>query len=389
MSGLIIHREHRNRTIRRLAGYIFSALLGASLPAFCIAETSPQTQSSTITSTAESASENSGQPRSRDIPAKTRLGNTCLSPTFPGKWGEATREQKAEGFALLAESGVDIAHILVEWGHIEKRSGDYDWADTDFQIDSILDGGMQVSIILDAVDAKLPEDIDDADFADEQFRKRHREFMGLFLDRYQTRLSYLWLGNEVNLHLSANDNEQYDYIGFFEQMYRAAKEAHPELQVGLIVTFPYEDEPIVYDLVEGAEIADLIGYTYYPQWLSMKPEDAGPALDRIHALNERLGTRYAIVETAWSSREFGGSEEAQAIYVSSYLASLEDTPRDTREFTCYWGLFDPELSFWHKTALMFDSGVVNWLETLGLVTNDNDPKPAWTEFVNEMDRLRR
>lgn len=134
--------------------------------------------------------------------------------------------------------------------------------------------------------------------------------MDLFLQRYAGQISYLWLGNEVNLHLSERENEQRDYASFFNQMYRVAKEAHPELQIGLIVTFPYEEEPIIYDLIQGAEEADLIGYTYYPQWLSMRPEDAEAALDRIHALNMELGTRYAIVETAWSSQEFGGSEEA-------------------------------------------------------------------------------
>lgn len=90
----------------------------------------------------------------------TRLGNTCLSPTFPGTWEDWSQEEIAEGFELLAESGVDIAHIGVEWGHIESHAGVYDWADTDFRINSILNGGMQVSVILGAVDARLPKNIE-------------------------------------------------------------------------------------------------------------------------------------------------------------------------------------------------------------------------------------
>jgi hypothetical protein len=356
------------------------ALVSVGLSATCKAESAPAKQPSI---------ESIDQPASWGKDTKTRLGNIGLSPTFPGQWENWSREQKARGFELLADSGVDIAHIGVDWGHIEKNVGKYDWADTDFQVKSIVDGGMQVSMILNAVDAKLPEDIKAARFSDQQFRERHQEFMKLFLNRYQGMISYLWLGNEVNLHLSAKQNEQNDYIDFFQRMFRAAKETHPELQIGLIVTFPYEEEPIIYDIIEGAKTGDLIGYTYYPQWLSMKPEDADSALNQIHALNKKLGTRYAIVETAWSSQRFGGSKEAQAEYVKAYLASIRNNPRSSREFICYWGLYDPQLSFWHKAAFMFNRDLIGWLESLGMITADGKPKPAWNEFIKEMKQLQR
>jgi sugar phosphate isomerase/epimerase len=356
------------------------ALVSAALLASCKAESGPAKQPSI---------ESFDQPASRGKYPKTRLGSIGLSPTFPGQWGGWSRKQKAQAFELLADSGVDIAHIGVEWGHIETDAGEYDWADTDFQVRSIIDGGMKLSIILNAVDAKLPEDIKEARFSDRQFRERHQEFMKLFLNRYQGMISYLWLGNEVNLHLSVEQNEQKHYIDFFQHMSRIAKETHPDLQVGLIVTFPYEEEPIVYDIIEGAKTGDLIGYTYYPQWLSMKPENADSALDRIDALNRRLGTRYAIVETAWSSQRFGGSKEAQAKYVKAYLASLSNNPQSSREFVCYWGLYDPKLGFWHKAAFMFNRDLIAWLESLGMITSDGKPKPAWNEFVEEIKQLQR
>jgi len=363
-------------------------LLSAGLLPLCKAETAPASKPSIDGAIVDTAAEGSDRAGSGGNGPKTRLGNTCLSPTFPGQWEDWSRKQKVQGFELLARSGVDIAHVGVEWGHIEKGPDVYDWADTDFQVNSIIDGGMQVSMILNAVDAKLPNDIEEARFADQQFRERHREFMKLFLNRYKGKISYLWLGNEVNLHLSVEENEQRDYVDFFNFMYRVAKEEQPQLQIGLIVTFPYEDEPVIYDIIEGSKTGDLIGYTYYPQWLSIEPKNAASALDRIHALNEELGIRYAIVETAWSTQRFRGSREAQAEYVKAYLASLRNNPRSSREFTCYWGLYDPKLSGWHKAAFLFNSELIGWLESLGMVTNDGETKPAWNEFVSQMKRLR-
>jgi hypothetical protein len=379
----------RKSPFPRLLAAFLIALAGAGLLVSCKAEMAPAKQPPVVGENVDTPAENSDQPALKAKGPKTRLGNICLSPTFPGQWEDWSREEKAQGFELLAESGVDIAHIGIEWGHVEKRAGVYDWADADFQINAVVDGGMKVSLILNAIDAKLPEDVKEAGFADPAFRQRHQDFMQRFLDRYKGKISYLWLGNEVNLHLSADDNEHQDYIDFFNVMYRAAKEAQPELQIGLIVTFPYEDEPVIYDIIKGTRTSDLVGYTYYPQWLSIAPGNAAAALDRIHDLNQKLGTRYAIVETAWSTDKYKGSKNAQAEYVKAYLASLRNNPRSAREFTCYWGLYDPKLKGWHKAAFLFNSGLIGWLESLGMVTNDGKPKPAWNEFVKEMEQMRR
>lgn len=38
---------------------------------------------------------------------------------------------------------------------------------------------------------------------------------------------------------------------------------------------------------------------------------------------------------------------------------------------------------------MFNSELINWLESLGMITNDNRPKPAWTAFLEEIQLFRR
>ena len=99
---------------------------------------------------------------------------------------------------------------------------------------------------------------------------------------------------------------------------------------------------------------------FCPQKFSMRLDDAGAAIERIQALNEGLGAHYAIVETAWSSKRYSGSDKAQATYIQSNSGSLRKNQESTKEFICYWGLYDPKLSFCHKATLFFYGGPISW-----------------------------
>jgi len=314
--------------------------------------------------------------------------NFCISPTFKGKWDNASREDIQKGLLRTTETGVDLVHYGFEWGHIETDKGQYDWSLPDLYMKTLRGHGVQSSVII-TTDERKPEDINKKKLTDKDVIIRHADFVQRFVSRYKSNLLYLWIGNEVNLALDEIDVSAEDFGRFVLYMQKAAKDVSPNILVGTIVTFPYENEPEVTALIQAARGADLIGITFYPEFLAYKPTDAQKGFDRVEAFTKPFGMQYAIIETGWSTNALGSDEQDQDHYVRSVFSSLKKDQKPNRSFVCWWGLHDPSLTGWHKAFFFFMGNIKPWLESLGLLDNNGTPKLAWKTFQKEVRNLKK
>jgi len=323
---------------------------------------------------------NSATPKTYDFDIP-RASQTCLSPTFQGKWEQHSTTQIDSGMQLAASVAVETLHVGFEWGQVEKQSGDFDWSVTDRLIGV---GGVRTSVVVNMLDARLPADVSEADFGTPEYTGRFSQMLQAFLQRYQDSTAYLWIGNEVNISLEAYSISPVEYGTFYQAAVSDLRNQYPDIKFGVIVTYAYEDEQIVADLIDEVKDGSIIGFTFYSQFLGHEPTEAKRSFDLLDSYAHDRDINYAIVETAWSTAGGHGSEVNQVDYIKSYLPLVSSSEYANRDFVCYWSLYDPRIPAWQKPFL---GDSVDYLESLGLLENDGTAKPGWEAFNEELSKL--
>lgn len=313
------------------------------------------------------------------IPRASQAG---LAPTFQGKWEQHSTEQIDWGMQLAASVAVETLHVGVEWGQIEYERGSFDWSLTDLMVGV---GGVRTSLVVNMLDASLPPDIAEADFGTATYTDRFSQMLEALLERYQDSITHLWVGNEVNISLEEYGISAEEYGAFYQAAVTDLRSEYPDTKFGIIVTYAYEGEQIVADVIDEVKDGSIIGFTFYPQFLSHAPTDAKTSFDLLESFASDRGIDYAIVETAWSTAGAGGSEANQVDYLESYLPLVASPDYPSRDFVCYWSLYDPRIPAWQK--LLLDGSTVEYLESLGLIENDGTAKPGWEVFNQELSKL--
>lgn len=312
----------------------------------------------------------------------SRASQTGLAPTFQGRWEQHSMERIDWGVQLAASLAVETLHVGVEWGQIEHKSGDFNWSLTDLMVGV---GGVRTSVVVNMLDASLPADIAEADFGTAEYVERFSQMLQALLERYQNSITHLWIGNEVNISLEEYDISPVEYGAFYQAAIGDLRSEYPNTKFGIVVTYAYEGEQIVADVIDEVKEGSIIGFTYYPQFLSHAPTGAKASFDLLDSYASDRGIDYAIVETAWSTAGAGGSEANQVDYLRTYLPLVASPDYPNRDFVCYWSLYDPRIPAWQKVLL--DSSSVQYLESLGLIENDGTVKPGWGVFNEELSKL--
>jgi len=310
-----------------------------------------------------------------------RASQTCMSPTFQGKWEKHSTEQIDSGMQLAASLAVETLHVGFEWGQVENQSGEFDWHLTDRIIGV---GDVRTSVVINMLDARLPSDISMSDFGNDEYTERFVQMLQAFLERYHENITHLWIGNEVNISLEEHGISAAEYGAFYEVAVSDLRNEYPDIKFGVIVTYAYEDEKIISDLIDEVQEDSIIGFTFYPQFLGHEPNEAKKSFDLLDLYASEKDINYAIVETAWSTAGVNGSEDNQVDYIKSYLPLVSDKEYANRDFVCYWSLYDPKIPAWQK---LFLGDSVDYLESLGLLENDGTKKPAWEVFNEELSKL--
>jgi hypothetical protein len=314
-----------------------------------------------------------------DIP---RASQTCLSPTFQGSWEQHSTAQIDSSMQLAASIAVETLHVGFEWGQVEAQSGDFDWSLTDRII--VASGGVRTSVVINMLDARLPTDVSESDFGNAEYTERFSQMLQAFLERYQDNITHLWIGNEVNISLEEYSISPVEYGAFYQAAVSDLRNEYPDIKFGVIVTYAYEDEQIVADLIDEVKEGSIIGFTFYSQFLGHEPTEAKKSFDLLDLYAHERDINYAIVETAWSTAGVNASDANQVDYISSYLPLVSSSEYANRDFVCYWSLYDPKIPAWQK---LFLGDSVDYLESLGLLENDGTAKPGWEVFNEELSKL--
>jgi hypothetical protein len=307
-----------------------------------------------------------------------------------------------QALALARKSGVQVSHYYVQWGEIETEPGVYDWTVPDYILEATSLEGLQISIVVNLIHTtvmgRVPPDLVGAPFDDPQFSERLVQFLMAFADRYEGRLHYLSVGNEVNDYFVSHREEVQAYAALFDKARAAVQADHPDLPMGIVFAYHDAERLGTLDVVHELNRGDFIAYTLYLYndgfHFTFEPSLIGEYLDRMIDLAD--GTPIAVVEIGWSTAEtLQGTEADQAEYVRQVFSALE-ARREHFHFLTWFALHDSLQEHCAEQALTFfepgqaPSGpemeaFVTFICHFGLINTDGTPKPAWEVWVESAE----
>jgi hypothetical protein len=302
-----------------------------------------------------------------------------------------------ETIAMMTEAGLDLVYGQAQWSTLETPPAPPDF-DTAFstlihvyeqypQFDCLI----AVIKPIDTNIRTLPADIAGKPFSDPEVLMRFdRVVDDLAAHPLAEKLSYLFIGNEVDQYLAKNSGEFPAWKGFLGRAVDRVREKMPHLQAGTIHTFQgIRDNPWTFDPL--VEVVDVLGVTYYP-WgpnVSMRPvlETIGDLrfLQLVAAVAQKP---LIFTEIGYASSPVSlSSEWEQALFVLRTFFTLKNpVSLEVVPEALHWMMtFDPPEGF--TEAYAEEQGVsspefVAMMDSLGLIERDGTEKYGWKIFEN-------
>jgi len=319
-----------------------------------------------------------------------------VSPLPGGDVEEWDDGSFTESFQKAREGGISVAVWRHQWGEIEPTLENFDWGSLDYEVYKTEQQGMEYSLVIEVVHTnspgKYPQGINFTKFNDPEFITAFNTFLRELLARYQGKIDYLWIGNEVDFYLHDNPAQVEPFLKFYREAEEQVKAMEPGITVGIAGSYHLaRNSGEVSLLRDFAEESDSIALSLYMEDDSTEPEPSETRRYFEQMLGNFPEKKVAIVETAWSSSGPRSSEERQARYVEELSGVLEQRG-DRFLFLSWFVLYDLPQSLNREIAGSFGiplhtedgKDFLSWQGSLGLLENDGEEKLAWRVWKREL-----
>ncbi len=326
--------------------------------------------------------------------ASVAVGETlCLSMSVPGGTSEAAVKRRDWVFAAVEELGVTRLRAHFQWHSLEKKKGEFSWANSDLQVAEARNHGIELIGLLaygnpwasnkgaDNNDHHYPPD-DPDDFA---------HYAGALAGRFKADVHRWEVWNEQNSGFrfwkgtGGLGGDAKAYGALLRATHTAVKAADPNAEVGYgglfylpqvipgAETFTADSFKAWPDLGEHFDAFAWHPYSPYPPRAA--PEDAGdpdsdnlqpvPADETARRLVKLLGehgktdAKLWVTELGWPTQKAVTELEAAAFLVRSYVLLLSEGV----ELLCWYTLMDSSPS--HKAIVSWEKvfGLYRWADT--------------------------
>lgn len=290
----------------------------------------------------------------------------------------------------LAQSvGVHGQYIAHTWKELESSPGVYDFSTitNTLQTDQTV-GNFRILLgirLLDTSNRALPADLQSTPFDSPQMQTRFQSMISALLKAVGSQITYLTIGDEVDVYLNSHPTEWSAYKTFFDTAAAFVRQQTPGIKVG--VTFTFNGANTTTAQVQTLNTtSDLLILTYYPLNPDFTPRDpsvVGSDFSRMISIAN--GKTLVLQEAGYpASSALGSSEQAQAQFVSNvYSAWSQNAPQIP--FVNFFQMGDFTQTQCDSLAAYYGlSGSVNFTAyvcSLGFRRLDGTPKAAWQPFA--------
>lgn len=333
------------------------------------------------------------QPQPQTSTADAKIGLVIMPSTETPTLAEI---QKV--YVQAASTGIGRSNVYMSWPNIEPQEGQYNWKLYDVLMglnrEQHLNATLYFSVINNEAFGPFPKWISKPAL-DEKLANETATTLNAILSRYYI-VDNVIIGGNVDIYFRDHPKDIPKYVDFFNSVYKKVKEKHPDVKIGN--WFSLNDLINHYDgdLVQKLDQGDFVAYSYAPvdllYYQNKSPEQEGQDLQKM--LDFANGKKIALMEVGWSTdKAVNGTADDQAKFVKivfdfyrkhqSQFEFLTWYRQYDRPFeTCYSGLNTNIQTGFNNNILL--NNTAHYLCGTGLIDSNLKPKPAWSEFMNQV-----
>lgn len=288
-------------------------------------------------------------------------------------------------FALAKEAGLEVIEISVQWDNSESKPGKF--TDTWLKIANQYypATNTKVALSLNPIDTnnlRLPTHLKNKRFNDPEVVRDYKawiDFTAALLPN--SAVSYVSIGNEVDIYLGESKNKWQEYSDFFCQVAPYARGKFPKAVIGSEITFDgtirWTDK--AQQLNKCSDVA-LVSYYPFEQggFLVSEPGTVNSDFKKIVAMYP--GKKIYFSEIGYpSGAENHSSEAKQAEFIKQTFASWDAYGNQIQLLRFIWmhDLSAKTVADYAKYYGLNDKGFASYLGTLGLRTHDGKDKQGF------------
>jgi hypothetical protein len=297
---------------------------------------------------------------------------------------------------LLTQKGANLFVFSDDWNTIEPTSGQYDLTDTITNPFTLVipnypfKGVVLVLKMIDTNIRTMPADLQNDAFDDPQVEQAFLTMLHMVATApgVASHVNYILLGNEVDNYFDAHPGEVTGFMSLLKLSIAQLHQDLPGVKVGTITTFSSLQNPQLFRTL--TQYSDFIDYTYYPlgaNW-QMEPVSVAPG-DLANMSAAAANKQFGFTEIGYSaSTQSSSSDQQQADFLQTVFQTL-DTFGTQVAYVNWASLADssPDVCEAYANSQGLTTNVDTfcaYAEYTGLLTYEDQPRPAWNIFVQEM-----
>jgi hypothetical protein len=332
---------------------------------------------------------------SRQQPAaatgKVLIGIDANPATNEG-YGDDAKLKRAR---MARQSGATFLYYAPKWNELEPNTGKYNFKELDHKVRVAEENNWPIALNLRVVDTNnraMPGNARGWGFDDRKTIDQLREILNRIGPRFNGRVKWIQIGNEVNEYFKSKKGEMTAYKRMLEQVMPDLKRVFPGAQFS--INFTFFAAPMLHrEYGELLSLCDFVSFTYYPlnSDLTFRPPSDVPG-DMATMVRAAENKPVFLQEMGYSSSPtLNSSEDVQAEFIRQAFAELRRYSNQIFAAHFVWmsDLPDSVVDDFTKYYRMPNSANFRaYLATLGYFDKNGRPKKAWHAFEQEALRMR-
>ncbi len=302
-------------------------------------------------------------------------------------------------YIQAASTGIGRSNVYMLWPAVEPQQGTFNWQIYDILMglnrEQHLNVTLYFSIINNEQLGPFPSWVGSNPNFDEKLANETASALDTILSRYYI-VDYVIIGGDLNIYFRTHPDDIPKYVNFFDSVYSSLKAKHPNVKFGnwfsLNDLINHSDGDMVQKLNQG----DFVAYSYSPVDLtfyeSHSPEQEAQQLGQM--MNYSGGKNVGLMEIGWATdKTVNGTEDNQVVFIKDAFDFYKKNESKfefmtwyrqyDRPFnTCYSGLNTNVATAFPNEILL--NNTAHFLCSTGLIDANNNTKPAWNEFKNQV-----